>query len=149
MRVQVSWWVGLLTLAVSACSRVQVPPTPANAGVSTRDLEERLTAFAHDSMMGREAGTIWNSKATDYVAAQFRYLGVQPAGEGGDYFQIVPDIRPGDPTVQAAPDHVDVELGDDRVDRYSGMVRVPSGTQQSFLFTGVRNEKDRSLRVRA
>jgi len=103
MRVQVSWWVGLLTLAVSACSRVQVPPTPANAGVSTRDLEERLTAFAHDSMMGREAGTIWNSKATDYVAAQFRYLGVQPAGEGGDYFQIVPDIRPGDPTVQAAP----------------------------------------------
>jgi len=54
-------------------------------------------------MMGREAGTIWNSKATEYVAAQFRSLGVQPAGERGDYFQVVPDIRPGDPTMQAAP----------------------------------------------
>ncbi|HEV8214546.1 MAG TPA: M28 family peptidase, partial [Gemmatimonadaceae bacterium] len=60
-------------------------------------------AFAHDSMMGREAGTIWNFKATDYVAAQFRILGVQPAGEGGGYFQIVPGISPRDPTVQAAP----------------------------------------------
>ena len=73
------------------------------AGVSAADLEQRLTAFAHDSMMGREAGTIWNLKATDYVAAQFRALGVRPAGEAGGFFQIVEGIRPSDATLQAAP----------------------------------------------
>src|SRR5207342_3207948 len=50
-----------------------------------------------------EAGTIWNQKATDYVAAEFRALGVQPAGENGSYFQIVPGIRPSDATLQPAP----------------------------------------------
>ena len=34
-------------------------------------------------MMGREAGTIWNAKAADYVAAQFAKLGLRPAGENG------------------------------------------------------------------
>src|SRR6476620_10040371 len=103
MRVQVSRRVALLTLAVTACGRVQVPPTPVAAGVNARDLEERLIAFAHDSMMGREAGTIWNSKATDYVAAQFRSLGVQPAGDQGGFFQTVEGITPSDPSLQPAP----------------------------------------------
>ena len=56
-------------------------------------------AFAHDSTMGREAGTVWNTKATDYIAAEFRKLGLQPAGENGTYFQIVPNIRVRDTTV--------------------------------------------------
>ena len=63
-------------------------------------MESRLTAFAHDSMMGREAGTVWNTKATDYVAAEFRKLGLEPAGENGSYFQSVPDVRVRDTTVK-------------------------------------------------
>ncbi|HEX8942337.1 MAG TPA: M28 family peptidase [Gemmatimonadaceae bacterium] len=55
-------------------------------------METRLTAFAHDSMMGREAGTVWNTKATDYVAGEFRNLGLDPAGENGTYFQLVPGV---------------------------------------------------------
>lgn len=94
--------VSVLALAAAACGRVQVPPTPVTAAVSAADLEQKLTAFAHDSMMGREAGTVWNLKATDYVAAQFRAFGVRSAGEGG-FFQIVEGIRPRDPTLQAAP----------------------------------------------
>jgi hypothetical protein len=62
-------------------------------------LEIRLTAFANDSMMGREAGTPWNAKATDYVAAEFRRLGLEPAGENGTYFQVVPNILVRDTTV--------------------------------------------------
>ena len=93
----------ILILALAACSRVQLSPTPARGGVSTRELEQRLTAFAHDSMMGREAGTVWNAKATDYVAAQFKALGVRPAGEGGGFFQIVEGIKPSDPSLQIAP----------------------------------------------
>ena len=94
--------IGFLAFGL-ACGRVQVPPTPVTEAVSAEGLERRLTAFAHDSMMGREAGTIWNLKATDYVAAQFRALGVTPAGERGGFFQTVEGIKPRDATLQAAP----------------------------------------------
>jgi len=82
-----------LSSIATACVRVRVASSSADPGaITTRDLEIRLTAFAHDSMMGREAGTVWNTKATDYVAAEFRKLGLEPAGEGGSYFQTVPNI---------------------------------------------------------
>ena len=74
-----------------------------SASITARDLEIRLTAFAHDTMMGREAGTIWNVKATDYVAAQFQQLGLRPAGENGGYFQTVPNIRVRDSLVPRGP----------------------------------------------
>jgi hypothetical protein len=93
----------VLVLGAAACGRVQVPPTPAAIGINARDLEQRLTAFAHDSMMGRRAGTVWNFKATDYVAAQFRLLGVRPAGEGGGFFQIVEDFQPSDASLPMSP----------------------------------------------
>jgi hypothetical protein len=41
-------------------------------------------------MLGREAGTIGNVKATDYLAAELRRMGVEPAGENGTYFQTIP-----------------------------------------------------------
>ncbi len=74
-----------------------------SAAITAHDLEVRLTAFAHDTMMGREAGTIWNVKATDWVAAQFQALGLQPAGENGGYFQTVPNIRVRDAQAPRGP----------------------------------------------
>jgi hypothetical protein len=102
----------------AACAHPAGAPTPASANLGTssaaapvatsaaitvRDLESRLTAFAHDTMMGREAGTIWNVKATDYVASQFQQLGLRPAGESGGYFQTVPNIRVRDSLVPRGP----------------------------------------------
>lgn len=88
----------LVALATTACaSRRALAPV---AAVTQQSLRARLAAFAHDSMMGREAGTIWNERATDYVASQFRALGVEPAGDRGTYFQIVPGISARD---SAAP----------------------------------------------
>jgi len=86
--------VTLVLIAASmACARVRVTPPAVDAGaIIPRDLETRLTAFAHDSMMGREAGTIWNTKATDYVATEFRKLGLEPGGENGSFFQVVPNV---------------------------------------------------------
>ena len=49
-------------------------------------------------MMGREAATVWNERATAYISAQFRALGVEPAGEGGTYFQLVPGVTSRDLT---------------------------------------------------
>ncbi|HTJ23077.1 MAG TPA: M20/M25/M40 family metallo-hydrolase [Gemmatimonadaceae bacterium] len=89
-----------LALAVAtACAGTRLSPSPApRSAVSATALREGLSAFAHDSMMGREAGTVWNEKATDYVASRLRMAGVEPAGEAGTYFQIVPRIASRDPS---------------------------------------------------
>lgn len=86
---------------LAGCVHVTVKtgsPSGTSPAITAEDLRRRLTAFAADSMMGREAGTIWNVKATDWVADQFKRYGVEPAGENGSYFQTVPNIRPRDAT---------------------------------------------------
>jgi hypothetical protein len=50
----------------------------------------RLYIYADDSMMGREAGTLGNVKATTYIANQVKQIGLKPAGENGTYFQTLP-----------------------------------------------------------
>src|SRR5215831_14504701 len=84
----------LLVLAASACSTSpSSAPTPAStttAAITPADLEKRLYIIADDSMMGRETGSEGDFKTTAYVASEFRRLGLQPAGDGGTYFQVVP-----------------------------------------------------------
>ena len=63
---------------------------PTTAAITPADLMSRLYPFAHDSMMGREAGTRGNVLATDYVAREFARLGLRPGGENGTWFQTVP-----------------------------------------------------------
>jgi hypothetical protein len=52
-----------------------------------------LYIFADDSMMGRRGGTVYNLKATDYIANEARRMGLEPAGDSGTYFQTVPLVR--------------------------------------------------------
>src|SRR5215218_9328978 len=86
-----------LAMLANSCIRIKVvrgsAPANTSPAITAIDLERRLMAFAHDSTMGREAGTLWNAKATDYVAAEFQKYGLKPAGENGTYFQTVPNIR--------------------------------------------------------
>src|SRR5436190_21739953 len=58
--------------------------------ITADDLRQRLYLIADDSMMGRETGGAGAFKASAYVAAEFRRLGLEPAGDGGTYFQTVP-----------------------------------------------------------
>ncbi|MBT8062625.1 MAG: M28 family peptidase [Xanthomonadales bacterium] len=57
-------------------------------------LEARLRAhiefLASDKLAGREPGTAGYDIAADYVASQFRQVGLQAAGDNGSYFQQVP-----------------------------------------------------------
>ncbi len=65
-------------------------PRPTEAAITANDLRTRLGIIAHDSMMGREAGTLGAFKATEYIAAEFKRMGLLPAGENGSYFQELP-----------------------------------------------------------
>jgi hypothetical protein len=76
-----------------ACNTPGGSPTPkpaTSADISEADLRQRLFLIADDSMMGRESGSLGASRTADYVAAEFRRLGLEPAGENGSYFQVLP-----------------------------------------------------------
>ncbi|HVF40675.1 MAG TPA: M20/M25/M40 family metallo-hydrolase [Gemmatimonadaceae bacterium] len=77
-------------MACAGQSVVTSPGTTATSSeISVADLRSRLYLYADDSMMGREAGTPGNAKATAYLAAEAKRLGLEPAGENGTYFQEI------------------------------------------------------------
>jgi hypothetical protein len=65
-------------------------PRPTSAAISAADLMTRLYIVADDSMQGRDAGAIGNVKATAYIAAELKRMGLKPAGDSGTYFQVLP-----------------------------------------------------------
>jgi len=65
-------------------------PRPTVPAITANDLRTRLYQIADDSMMGRRVGELGNYKATEYIAREFRRLGLKPAGENGTYFQELP-----------------------------------------------------------
>ena len=80
---------GLIAAPLSA----QAPHrTGTRAAISADDLRARLFLIAHDSMMGRQPGEAGNYKTAEYVADEFKRLGLEPAGETGTYFQTVPFV---------------------------------------------------------
>ena len=91
----------LTVAAVAASAAAQNPrtqprthtPQPTSAAITAADLETRLYIYAADSMEGRETGTRGHVKATNYIAAQLKALGLEPMGDNGTYFQNVPVIR--------------------------------------------------------
>src|SRR5579884_138942 len=68
-------------------------PQPTVAAITANDLKTRLYIYAADSMEGRETGTRGHVKATNYIAAQLKAMGLKPMGDNGTYFQSVPVIR--------------------------------------------------------
>ena len=94
--MRISTLLPVVAAGVLGACAASAPPVTADrpAGpdpaITADDLRARLFAFAHDSMLGREAGTLGNYKATAYLAAQAAALGLEPAGEDGGYFQTVP-----------------------------------------------------------
>jgi hypothetical protein len=78
------------TLVPDPAAPVEARVARTAPAVTVEDLRYRLHLFAHDSMLGREAGTLGNVKATNYLAQELRRMGVEPAGENGTYFQTLP-----------------------------------------------------------
>ena len=73
---------------VLARGRTHVP-TPTTAAITPADLQTRLYIFADDSMQGRLLATAGNVKGVEYIAAELRRMGLEPAGDNGTYFQTV------------------------------------------------------------
>ena len=57
--------------------------------ITIEDLQSRLSILASDEMEGRELGTEANRKAAQYIADEFKKIGVSELASGG-YFQSIP-----------------------------------------------------------
>jgi hypothetical protein len=101
------------------------PPTvPA---ITSGDLMTRLYKFADDSLMGRAAGTVYNLKATAYIEAEVRRLGLIPAGDSGGYYQDIGIMRPSmDLSSQMSIDGEPLEPGVEFLVNTSGPIRTIS-----------------------
>jgi Peptidase family M28 len=112
-------------------------PASTTAAITPADLMTRLYIYSDDSMMGREAGTPWNLKATAYIADQVRRMGLRPAGDSGTFFQDVPLVRSVfDSTTGITADGVTLEPWKDYIPRDQQVPMRPL-TDAPAVFAGV------------
>ena len=88
---------GAWILAISLCLWAQTAPTPQQvaARLTPNDLKADVSFLASDALEGRATPSPGLDIAAEYVAAQFRRAGLEPAGDDG-YFQTAPyvSVRP-------------------------------------------------------
>lgn len=82
-----------LSGSLAAVGQNQLPVTKsvnkALDKVSAASYKAHVQYLADDKLLGRKPGTPGYQMAVEYVSAQFKKLGVQPAGENGSYIQRV------------------------------------------------------------
>src|SRR5262249_18131397 len=82
----------LLTFASLAAQAQPALPAPAEKAMNSID-PERIRAtvkyLSDDSLEGRGTGQKGGDRAADWIAAQFKSYGLQPAGDHGTFFQDV------------------------------------------------------------
>jgi hypothetical protein len=130
-RVSLSFAAALALSATPALLGAQVTyprqhtPRPTEAAITPGDLMTRLYIFADDSMQGRDLGTVGHVKATDYIAAEVKRMGLVPAGDDGTYFQAIPyDVRAFDTLSFIAVGSTRLSLGSEW---------IPSGSESAKL----------------
>src|SRR5882672_11773937 len=85
----------LAALPILAATKTTQHATPAPvkrgmALLSGKAMAAHDQFLASDLLEGRGPGTRGDEIAQQYIAAQFESYGLQPAGDGGTYFQNVP-----------------------------------------------------------
>jgi hypothetical protein len=137
-------------LSLTACGSGGPPDTSAapagtSAEITQADLRARLTAYSHDSMLGRRSGTLGGIKATYYLAAEARRRGLEPAGEDGTYFQTVPMVlRNLDPAASLTAGGTTFKAWGDLVPRDQGKGTRPVDGAVS-VYGGVWDDTTRPL----
>src|SRR5262245_36553293 len=81
-------WSGTVAMAAGLSAGAQAGPQSSDA---QQAIVERVRAdvarLAGDEWQGRRAGTEGADRAADWIADQFRRIGLAPGAAGGSYFQ--------------------------------------------------------------
>jgi hypothetical protein len=88
--------VGFVLLPGAVCA--QTSPSgdvqSAASGIRQEDFVRRIGVLAHDSMRGRETPSPGLTAAANWIADEFRRLGLTPGGDGGSFLQSYPVRMP-------------------------------------------------------
>lgn len=93
---------------VAAFALALVPGMAQAQEIDPARLNAHVRELASDALGGRAPASADEGPTTDYIAEQFRLMGLQPAGDDGTYFQIVPLSR----TRRDGPATISVEDAD-------------------------------------
>jgi Zn-dependent M28 family amino/carboxypeptidase len=66
---------------------------PALAEITTASLVKHVQTLSSDEFGGRAPATPGGERATEYLAAELKKLGLEPAGDNGTFFQQVPIVE--------------------------------------------------------
>jgi Zn-dependent M28 family amino/carboxypeptidase len=85
--------------------------------IDAKVLQAHLEFLADDALEGRAPGTRGGDAAAQYIATQFRRLGLEPAGDSATYFQRVPiiSLKPEPTLAVSAPAPAPLKWKDDYV----------------------------------
>jgi hypothetical protein len=72
--------------------------------ISEKNLEKHISLLASDKMKGRGTGTEEERKAADYLAKEFKKIGLAPKGDNGTYLHHFSFKKSSDPHGNVAPD---------------------------------------------
>src|SRR6201996_3196523 len=86
---KVSLCITTLALAASAYAQKSGDPAKYARYISAEDAKKHLSILASDEYEGRETGKPGAEKAANYIANEFKKLGLQPP-VNGSYFLNVP-----------------------------------------------------------
>lgn len=84
----------LAALAAPVSAQTATCPDPARLTAGVEGPLAHVRYLADDALEGREVGSRGAWCAAEYIAAQFRELGLEPAGDQGTWFQTFP-VRKG------------------------------------------------------
>ncbi len=91
MRAQLLSAGGLLIIAGCLPSALRTGPAT-TAAITPSDVRARIFIVADDSMLGRQSGSVGNFKMTEYAARELGRMGLEPAGDNGTFFQVIPMV---------------------------------------------------------
>jgi len=78
---------------IALVAALTLPGTALAQEVDAARLNGLVRDLASDTLGGRSPASADEGPTTDYIAEQFRRLGIAPGGDDGTYFQIVPLSR--------------------------------------------------------
>jgi Zn-dependent M28 family amino/carboxypeptidase len=121
--------VTLVLLALPGLT-LQAQGARAAAAVSPAAIEAYVRFLSDDALEGRGTGTHGGRVAAAFIAAQFRRMGLEPAGDSGTYFQAVellgrtpsPSIAAGRAPLRYPEDYVVAPVADDTLIRLAGEI---------------------------
>jgi aminopeptidase YwaD len=86
--MRAAWLAGLLASVSASVVAAQSCPTPPPLPVD--DALTHVRYLADDALAGRDVASPGERCAGEYLAAVFAHHGLEPAGDGGSYFQAFP-----------------------------------------------------------